>query len=267
MAHTYLNQQLVWITGASSGIGEALAVSAARSGARLILSARRRSELERVAALCTGAASVRIVPLDLADTASVVQAATEVMTRDGLPDVLVNNAGVTQRALAREATLDVVRSLMEVNFFGTVALTGQLLPAMHRRGSGRIVVISSVAGKLGTPLRSGYAAAKHALHGYFDSLRAEEHDHGLRVTVVCPGFIRTPISQSALTASGAAQGSMDAGQSAGMDAGECAQRIWQAVGQEREEVVIAGLKEGSGVYLKRFAPGLLNRIVRKAKVV
>lgn len=148
-----------------------------------------------------------------------------------------------------------------------MALTGQVLPAMHQRGSGRIVVISSVAGKLGTPLRSSYAAAKHALHGYFDSLRAEEHDRGLRVTIVCPGFIRTSITQSALTATGAAQGSMDADQSSGMAPELCAARIWQAVGQERDEVVIAGLKESAGVYLKRVSPSLLNRVVRKAKVV
>ena len=166
-----------------------------------------------------------------------------------------------ERIAVVDTDVSVYRRLMDVNFFGVVALTKAVLPLMLEQGSGHLVVTSSVAGKLGTKQRSGYCASKHALHGFFDALRAETHDAGLRVTLVCPGYIRTPISLHALGADGRVHGRMDENQEKGMDPRAFAQRLLRAVAREQEEVYIGGT-EIYGIYLKRFLPGLLSRILR-----
>ena len=175
--------QVVWITGASSGIGEALTLAFAKCGAKLVLSARRRDELERVAAKC-GAADVFVLPMDLAKSDHFDALAAQVLERFGRIDVVVHNGGVSQRALVKDTQMEVHRRVMEVNYFGTVALTRAVLPAMLAARRGQFVVISSVAGKLGTPLRAAYCASKHALHGFFDCLRAEVWRHNVAVLVV-----------------------------------------------------------------------------------
>jgi short-subunit dehydrogenase len=180
-------------------------------------------------------------------------------------DILINNGGISQRSLAMKTPLDVDRMIMETNFFGTVSLTKAILPSMTERRSGRIAVISSLVGKFGTPLRSTYSASKHALHGFFESLRAEVWGLGIGVTLVCPGFIRTNISINALTGDGSPQGSMDEAQAHGMPPDACARKIIAAVKKGKPEVYIGG-KELMGVYIKRFAPGLFGRIIRKTKV-
>jgi dehydrogenase/reductase SDR family member 7B len=260
-----LDEQRVWITGASSGIGEALAGAFARAGARLVLSARREGELERVRRGLPRADEHRVVAFDMADQAAVEAAAREVLAAGERLDVLVLNAGITQRSLARDTGLAVDRRLFEVNFFGPVALAKAVLPALRAQGGGRLVVVSSLVGKIGTPLRSGYAASKHALHGFFESLRAEEHDAGIRVTMAMPGFIRTPLPVTALTGDGSPQGRMDRAQLEGMAPGECAERIVRAVQRGRDEVLVGG-KERLVVPLARLAPGLVRRIVRRARV-
>lgn len=260
-----LRDRHVWITGASSGIGEALAVQMAARGARLVLSARREEELERVRRECEAPERHFVVPLDLADPASLEYAAERVLDRRGVVEVMVHNGGISQRSLAREADLSVDRKLMEVDYFGPVALTKALLPSMRERGEGRFVVVSSLVGKIGTPLRSGYAAAKHALHGFFESLRAEEHDAGIRVTMVCPGFVHTRITHNALTADGSPQGTLDRAQAEGMSADECARRIVAAVEAGRDEVLIGG-KERFAPLLWRLSPALYRRLIRRARV-
>jgi dehydrogenase/reductase SDR family member 7B len=255
----------IWITGASSGIGESLAYAMSAEGAHLILSARRISELERVMAQCGAAASVQIVPLDLSDHASIPILVAEVLREQGKIDVLINNGGISQRALASETSLDVDRKLMEVNYLGTVALTKALLPSMVMHQLGHIVTITSLTGKFGTKLRSSYAASKHALHGFFDSLRAELGDTPIKITLVCPGFIRTSISENALTADGKPQGSMDDATDKGMHPDVLARKILHAIEAEREEVYFGG-KEVLAVYLKRFFPSILSKMMRKAKV-
>lgn len=251
----------IWITGATSGIGEALAYAFAEAGAHLILSARREDKLHAVKAACAHAKWHRVVPLDLSEPAGLADMAGAVL-QNGPVDILINNGGISQRGRVAETELAVDRRIMEVNFFGTVALTKAVLPSMLARGSGHIVVISSVAGKLGAPQRSAYSASKHALHGFFDVLRAEVHDAGLRVTIVCPGYIRTNISKNALTADGSRHGTMDQNQAEGMPPEACARRILQAIEKEKAEVYFGG-KEIAGIYLKRFFPGILNRILRK----
>ncbi|HEY8184196.1 MAG TPA: SDR family oxidoreductase [Thermoanaerobaculia bacterium] len=244
--------KVVWVTGASSGIGEAVAVAFSREGAKLILSSRNAVELERVRKTCAGDGH-RVVPLDLTrpDTFPAV----------GDVDVLVHSGGVSQRSLAIDTDLATDRAIMELDFFGTVALTKAVLPSMLARKSGHIVPISSVVGYVGTPLRSTYAAAKHALHGFFDSLRAEVAKDGILVTIVCPGYIRTNVSRNALTGNGTPLGTMDPTHEHAMLPEECARRIVNAVASRKQEVVIGG-KEKWAVPLKRFFPGVVARMVR-----
>lgn len=256
--------KVIWITGASSGIGEAAALAFARAGARLVLSSRRPDELERVRHACPRPDEHAVVPLDLCRSETFPAIVAGVLARAGAIDVLVNNGGVSQRALAADATGEIERALMEVNYFGPVALTKAVLPSMRARRSGQVVVVSSVMGYLGTPGRSTYAAAKHALHGYFDSLRAEVWREGLKVTLVCPGYVRTAVSANALGPRGEKHGRTDGTHQTGITAAACAAALVRGVEREREEVYVGG-REVAGIYLKRFAPWLLSRIVRRMK--
>ncbi|KAB7731265.1 SDR family oxidoreductase [Rudanella paleaurantiibacter] len=257
-----MNNKVVWITGASSGIGEALALELARRGARLVLSARREDELRRVAnATNLPPTHVLVLPLDMTDLSGMAGHVQTVLDHFGQIDYVFQNAGITQRGSVAETQLPVYRQLMELNYFGVVALTQAVLPHMLRRGQGHFVVTSSVAGKIGTKQRSGYCASKHALHGFFDALRAEIAEAGLRVTTICPGYIRTPISLHALDAQGQKHARMDANQDKGMDPAECARQICQAVARGRDEVYVGGI-ETLGIYLARFWPALVRRIVR-----
>jgi dehydrogenase/reductase SDR family protein 7B len=256
--------KVVWITGASSGIGEALAFAFAREGARLILSSRRRDELERVRLRCDRAAEHLVVPLDLAQPAAFPAIVADALARCGRIDVLINNGGVSQRALALDARLEVERALMEVDYFGPVALTKAVLPSMLERHAGHVMVVSSVMGYLGTPGRSTYAAAKHALHGYFDSLRAEVLHRGVAVTLACPGYVKTQVSANAVGPRGESHGVTDATTARGISPEKCARAIVRAVATRREEIYVGGW-EVAGIYLKRFAPWLLSRIVRRMK--
>ncbi len=258
------DNQVVWITGASSGIGAALAEAFSRQGARLVLSARRADELERVRARCERPDDHFVLPLDMAG-GDFDRATADVLSRFGRIDVLVNNAGISQRSRVAETVLAVDRRIMEVNYFGVVGLTKAVLPVMQRQKGGRFVVISSLVGLVSTPLRSTYAASKHALHGFFEALRAEEHDHGIRVLMVCPGAIATDVSLHALSGDGREHGVMDPLQASGMPAAECARRILAALAQEQPQVVVAG-REGIVVPLQRFLPSLYRRLVRRMKV-
>jgi short-subunit dehydrogenase len=263
-----LSSKVVWITGASSGIGEALTYALAREGAFLILSARRKEELERVKGNCKGTdpANIRILPLDLAK-AETLQLNTEAAIQIfGRIDILVNNGGISQRSLARETKLEVDRAIMEVDYFGTVALSKYLLPHFTKRKAGHYVVTSSVMGIIGTPYRSGYAAAKHALHGFFDSLRAEVWKENIYVTLICPGWIRTNVTLNALKGDGSKLNEMDRTTDKGLSPDVCAKKIVIAIQRKKEEVYIGGAKEIFGVYTKRFFPTLFSRIVRKVKV-
>ncbi len=257
--------QVIWVTGASSGIGEALAYALSEQGAKLILSARREEKLLEVLATCADPAAHLVVPLDLSEPGTIAPAAERALQHHGRIDILIHNAGISQRALAKDTSEETVRQILEVNFFGTVALTKAVLPAMLGRGAGRFVVVTSLVGRIGTPLRSAYAASKHALHGYFDSLRAEVWEAGLRVTLVCPGFIRTDLPLHALTGNGSPQSTMDRAQAEGYPVDRCAREILRAVAKGREEVLIGG-KERYAVYLKRLLPAVFSRLIRRVRV-
>jgi short-subunit dehydrogenase len=253
----------VWITGASSGLGEALAHSFAERGARLLLSARRLDRLSQVARALPGPRP-ELLPFDLGALESLPTRVSEAIARMGRVDVMVHNAGVGQRSSVLESTFAVERRLMEVNFLGPVALTKALLPTMVAQGGGAFLVVSSVLGLLSVKHRAAYCASKHALHGYFNALRAELHSEHVRVLLACPGHIDSEFSRSALEADGRAHGIDDASTRAGMSPRECAERTLSALLRERDEVYVAGW-ESLGVYLNRFAPTLLRKLMARAK--
>ena len=255
----------IWITGASSGLGKAMALSFAREGAHLILSARNEENLMEVAGQCEGTGEKHILPLDLADQTAMPAKAKAALSYGGRVDILINNGGISQRASAVETIPEVTRRLFEINFFGTIELTRLILPSMISRKSGHIVTMSSIVGKFGSPRRSTYSASKHALHGYFDSLRFEVQDDGIDVTLVCPGFINTDISRHALTAQGEPQNTMDKKTTRGLSTEEFSEKVLKAIRGKKKEVNI-GKYEVMGVYLKRFVPGLFRKMLAKSAV-
>lgn len=265
--HDYFFQKRIWITGASSGIGEALAYACADAGAQLILSARNQTELERVAGEATskGATSVLVQPLDLAQHDTISGIVSKVLKQVGKVDILINCGGLSQRGRALDTPLEVDKRLMDVNFFGTIALTKAILPSMLTHQLGHIVVVTSLTGKFGSPVRSAYAASKHALHGFFDSLRAELGDTPIRITIACPGFVRTNISINALTGSGKPQGTMDDATGKGITPGSAALQILRAIRKGKEEIWFGG-KEVLAVYIKRFFPAYFSKLIKRAKV-
>lgn len=261
-----MEKKIVWITGASSGIGKALALALNKKGARVILSARRVDELEKVKSECINSKeTVRILPVDLTETSRMEEKAAEAVKLYGNLDMLINNGGISQRATAAESSMETIRRLMEVNFFGTVALTKAVLPVFISQKSGHIVVISSVMGKLGTRYRSAYAASKHALHGWFDCLRQEMYDENIDVTLVCPGFVKTNVTLNALTADGKKYNEMEEAQKKAMDPDVFAEKMLNQIAKGKDEIYIGG-REILAVYMKRFFPVLLNKILRKSKV-
>ena len=256
----------VWITGASSGIGKGLALAFSDAGANVILSARNEEALNAVKKQCKHPDKAAVLPLDLVNFDSFPEKVKEAKSFFNGIDILVNNGGVSQRSFAMDTRLDVDRKIFDVNYFGTIGLTKTLLPEMLTRKSGHIIVISSVMGKIGTPLRSAYAGSKHALHGFFDSLRAELYQNNIGVTIVCPGYVKTNVSKNALTGDGSKFNKMDEATGKGLEPEDLARKILKAVSKGKEEVVIGGFKETMAIYLKRFFPKILSKVVRKVNV-
>jgi short-subunit dehydrogenase len=239
----------VWITGASSGIGAALAEAFAGEGARLVLSGRRRAALEAVAARVQPDAA--ILPFE----ATAWAALAGVVEQAGAVEMLVNNAGISQRSLAVDTRPEVYRTIVETDLLAPIWLTQLVLPGMVARGSGHIVGISSVAGRLGTVLRTGYCAAKHGLIGYLDALRAEvEQAYGIKVTTVLPGSVRTQVAANALLADGSVRGESDPNIEAGMDPAECARRILAGIATGEREIIVADGAEAVAAGLRFSDP-------------
>lgn len=260
-----VKNKIIWITGASSGIGEALCYQLNQAGAKLIISSRSSEGLYQVKSKCLKSQlDIHVLPLDLENTLDLEAKAHSALHIFGRIDIIIHSGGVSQRSLAMDTALDVAQKIMNINFWGTVALTRAILPSMISNQSGQIVIISSLVGKFGTKFRSAYSASKHALHGYFDSLRSEI-DPKIGISIICPGFIKTNVTLNALTANGTRQNTMDEAQANGMSANECASQIIKAIRSEKEEVYIGG-KEKYAVLFKRFLPGIFSKIVRKAKV-
>jgi dehydrogenase/reductase SDR family member 7B len=260
----YFQNKVVWITGASSGIGEALTHELGARGARIIISSRRLSELERVKDSSPRPQDVHILPLDLEDGPSLPAKAAQAISTFGHLDIMVHNGGIGQRSFVTETSMAVHRRVMEIDYFSYVELTAQVLPHFQQRKSGHFVVLSSLMGKIGTPKRSAYAAAKHALHGFFDCLRAEIQKDHIRVTVLTPGYIQTNFARHAFNASGTATGVEGKDLANGLAADKAARQIARAIAAGKYEGFIgkAG-KEMLALWMNRFAPNLLIRMAPK----
>jgi len=255
----------IWITGASSGIGEHLSYALARQGAKMVISSRKEEELNRVRQACPVPSRVHVVPLDVANFDQIGPTVERVLREVGPIDILINNAGISQRSLASETLLEVDQKIMNVNYLGTVALTKAVLPGMIQRNSGQIVVISSVLGKLGVPGRSAYAGSKHALQGFFDSLRAEVHRHSIAVTILIPGYVHTQVTVNALTADGSPNRKMAQTTANGLQPDVFAEKAILAIAKRKREAYI-GKREILGIYLQRFFPAIYARIARRLNV-
>jgi len=263
------SEKTVWITGASSGIGKALAVALAAQNARLILSARSEDKLQAVREQCLKAASengsdrVMVLPLDVTDEASLVAKTEQANAFSGRIDLLINNAGISQRSSCVVTTMDTYRALFEVDVFGQIALTKLVLPLMIEQGRGHIAVTASVAGKMGVPFRTGYCAAKHAVMGFFDALRTEVAHHNILVSTITPGFIRTDISENALRGDGSTFDAVDGDIKGGMEADDCAQVILKGLSKGKAEIAVGKGLEMHTLWLKRYFPNTLRKLLQR----
>ena len=253
----------IWITGASSGIGKAFSLEVARVGCNLLLSGRNKEALEETARECESMGSrSEILPFDLGVEQSVMDIAQYVLNKGYKIDCMYHFGGISQRSFVIETPLFVDRKIFEVNFFGTIALTKAILPSMIANGGGHIAVTSSVVGKFGIPYRSSYSASKHALHGFFESLRAENVNNNIRVSVVIPGRIKTNISVNAVNKEGKAYLKMDKGQDHGMQVEKSARILYRSLKKEKKEILFGG-KELLMVYFRRFFPGIYYYLAPK----
>lgn len=266
LAASALQHKVIWITGASGGIGEALARELAAAGARLVLSARRQDELERVRQSLANSTQHLVLPLDITDDSAIQNAISQIRQHIGGLDWLINNAGISQRALIVDTALATERRLFEIDYFAQINLTRQTLPLLLADGGGKVVFVSSVAGLVGTQYRGAYSAAKAALHLWANSLRAELFDDGLTVATIFPGFVKTDVSRNALTGDGSALGTMDDAQANAMSADEFAEKAVIALQKGKSYIVIGGLKERLAAWMSRLSPETLYHMIRNSKV-
>jgi short-subunit dehydrogenase len=255
--------KIVWITGASSGIGEELAYQCAQKNAVVLLSSANKTKLEKVKNKCEELGGISyVVPFDLSIPEQIDAAVEKVLQLCGRIDILINNGGVSQRAVVLDTTTAMDRKIMEINFFGTIFLTKKVLPIMIENGGGIIAVTSSFTGKFGFPLRSAYSASKHALEGFFQTLRIEYKKKNIQVTIVSPGRINTEISIKAIGSGGKMHGVMDKGQKKGMPVDKCVRQYLRAIEKNKKEIYIGGLDKIM-VYLKQYFPILFYKLVDK----
>ncbi len=263
MSKKRFDNQVVWITGASSGIGEACAYRFAQEGARLVLTALDGPELPAVVQRCKqlGAPDVVALPADLGALEQLEELADKAWNAFGQIDVFYNNAGISQRGTTVETEMKVIRKVMDIDYFAPVILTKSILPRMLQRGSGQLAVTTSINGCFGFPMRCAYSSAKHALYGFFETIAAEYYDQNICVTIVCPGRVQTNISLNALEKDGTRHNKMDAGQAGGCTSEQAGKKIVNAIARKKREVLV-GRYELLMVYIKRFFPGLCARLSR-----
>ncbi len=258
-----IDGKIIWITGASSGIGEALVYALDNKNCRLIISSRKEEELQRVKTNCTHPENIKIISLDLANLHDMPEKAKLAFAAFGEIDILINNAGISQRSEIIDTDISVYKRLMDINYMGTVALSKAVLPYFIKRKNGHFVSVSSLMGKFAGPQRSGYCGSKHALHGFFDVLRLEHEKDGISVTMICPGYVQTNIDKNALTADGSPQQKHDIENQNGLPVAIFAQKMIRAIERKKYEAYM-GKKEVLAIYLKRFFPKLLHRVVLKS---
>ncbi len=257
--------KVVWITGASSGIGEALVYSFIKRGASVIASSNETSELERVKDNCgelTG--NISCVPFDLSDTANIKVLVDDQLKKSGRIDYLLNIGGISQRATIEDTPLWLDRRIMEINYFGTIALTKAILPYMIKQKSGHILATSSISGRFGFPLRSAYSASKQALHGFFETLHIENQKNNIRASVIIPGRVRTRISFRALDSEGKEHGKMDDGLAKGITPEKAAETIIRGIIRNKREILV-GSTELIMLHIRRYLPFLFFKLAGKIK--
>jgi dehydrogenase/reductase SDR family protein 7 len=258
--------QVIWITGASSGIGEALALEFAKRGAKLILSSRNEDSLRAVAQKCEaiscGANASYVLPMDVTDEDGLPAKVEQAKVHFGQIDLLINNAGISQRSSFLVTDMATYRKLFEVDVFGQIALTKLVVPIMLQQGNGHVAVTASVAGKIGVPFRTGYCAAKHAVMGFFDALRSELAHQNIRVTTITPGYIHTNISANAVSGDGTAFGKTDSSIAGGMSASECARIVVNGLQAGKPEIAVGKGIEMHTLWIKRLFPKMLFKLMQ-----
>ena len=262
------NNKVVWITGASSGIGKALAFEFASRGASIILSSRNEEQLEIVKNKCIKFSNEKnekqtflVLPYDAMQEKSVPELVAQAKSFKGRIDFLFNNAGISQRSSVLATELSTYRKLFEIDVLAPIALTKAVLPIMIEQQSGHILVTSSVAGKVGVPFRTGYCAAKHAVMGFFDALRTEVVQYQIKVSTITPGYIQTDISKNAVTGDGSSFGKVDASIEGGMKVEDCAKVIIRGIIKNKPEIPVGVGMEMKILWLKRFFPKLVFKIM------
>lgn len=260
---TIFANKTIWITGASSGIGRSLAEELAKNNAKLVLSARRIDVLNDIKSK-NNLTDERclLLPFDAESSNDYDKLTKLVIDKFGQIDYLLNIAGVSQRSLVLDTPLEIDRKIMEINYFAPIALTKSVLKYMISQKSGHILVTSSVVGAFGFPLRSAYSASKHALHGFFETLRAENVDNNIKVTILLPGRVKTNISINAITKDGSKHGVMDPGQAQGISVEKSSKIILNALKKGKKEVIYGG-KEKYMVYIRKYLPWLFYRMASK----
>jgi short-subunit dehydrogenase len=254
-----------WITGAASGMGKAVSLQLAKFASLLIISDRDQAGLEKTASEISGfGAKIRPILLDMSDSDAIASISAEIVSEGIIINGLYQFAGISQRSLVTETPLENDRKIMEINFFGVVALTKAILPSMIEQGGGQIVVTSSLVGKFGFPYRSAYAASKHALHGFFESLLAENSKNNIKVSILIPGRVQTNISKFAIDKDGKEYGKMDPGQAKGITSEKAAARILRGLQKEKKEIKVGG-NELLMLYIRRFFPALYYKLATRIK--
>lgn len=264
MSNNYFSDKVVVITGASIGIGRELAFQMAAQGAHLALAARNQEQLETVAAGCRERGGTTIgIPTDVAERSQAENLINKTIDEFGRIDILINNAGISMWSLFEQVeALKIFEQIMQTNFMGSVYCTHYALPYL-KETKGQLVAVSSLAGKTGVPTRSGYAASKHAMVGFFDTLRIELAKDGVDVTLVYPGFVLTEIRLRALTGDGSELGHEPVQEKGAMTAAECAALILPAIAKRKRELVMTP-RGKVGQWLKLIAPALVDRIAQNA---
>ncbi|WP_431109188.1 SDR family oxidoreductase [Winogradskyella poriferorum] len=259
------DNKVIWITGASSGIGKALVLELSKQNCKLIISSRRETVLNAVKNESQQPTNIKILPLDLADYKTMPIIVEKAISLFGNVDILINNGGISQRSLIIDTDIEVDKKLMDIDYLGTVALSKALLPHFIAQKSGHFVTVTSLMGKFSSPYRSAYCGAKHALHGFFDALRLEHNKDNIKVTMICPGFVNTNVARNALIGDGSTQNEQDTATENGLDVDVFAKRMLKAIKKQKFEAYI-GKGETKGVYLKRFFPKLLHKVVLRSQV-
>lgn len=261
----YFGSKVVWITGASSGIGEALVYAFMGMGSKVIASSNDQAGLDRVIKNCNGlSGSIRGAVFDLSDTSDIDTLVSGIVAEEGRIDILINIGGVSQRATILETPLWLDRKIMEINYFGTIALTKAVLPEMIKNGGGQIAATSSINGRFGFPLRSAYSASKQALHGFFETLMIEHARDNIKASVLIPGRVRTDISLHALTSTGKEHGKMDAGQAKGITSEKAARTIIRGLRHNKREIPV-GSTELLMLKIRKYMPSLFFKIAGRIK--